>query len=170
MQNGFGMPSRLSKRKGASNPSDARQKKQRAPLHRRRKKKEACRRNTRTIHGREEAGVKGGHGGAATRLSGCDDRFVSFSPLGPGQLWLPCLFPVPPMTRRTAGDELLLFLAMSRMRRAQTISTRPQSPYNVRCKRLLHRMGCVGVGWGVSVGAAIFPAASSIPKFVFGEI
>jgi hypothetical protein len=70
MQNGFDLPSRLNSRKGASNPSDARQKKQRAPLHRCRQRKEAYHRNPRTSHGREEAGVEGGHGEAATRLSG----------------------------------------------------------------------------------------------------
>jgi hypothetical protein len=58
MQNGFDPPSRLSSRKEVFNPSDARQKKQRAPLHRRRRRKEACRRNPRTSHGREEAGVE----------------------------------------------------------------------------------------------------------------
>jgi hypothetical protein len=36
MHNGFDLPSRMSSRKGSSNPSDARKRKQRAPLHRRR--------------------------------------------------------------------------------------------------------------------------------------
>jgi hypothetical protein len=45
MQDGFDLPSRLSSRKGASNPSDARQKKQRVPLHHRQRRKEACRRD-----------------------------------------------------------------------------------------------------------------------------
>jgi hypothetical protein len=69
MQDGFDLPSRLSSRTGASNPSDARQKKQRVPLHRRQRRKEACRRDPRTSHGREEAGVEGGDGEEATRLS-----------------------------------------------------------------------------------------------------
>jgi hypothetical protein len=68
MQNGF--DPRWCSKKGASHPSDARQKMQRAPLHHRRWRIEACRRNPRTNHGREEAAGDVGLGEAATQLPG----------------------------------------------------------------------------------------------------